>query len=80
MLRPIHQMTPAEFEALPDDIRFLYPTKDRSWGPSHTNYYTCEILYYCQQGGRLSVRVWESLSRSTRSYITFAVGKTPVVS
>jgi len=69
-------MTEAEFEALPEDIRFLYPT--RSWGPSHSNYYMCEILFHCQNGGTLSKQVWEGLGPFARSFIQWAIKRVPL--
>lgn len=73
-LTAITYMTQAEFEALPDDVRFCYPSRERSWNPSHSNYWMCEILHHVSNGGTLPRRVWKSLTSQEQSTIIFHCG------
>ena len=63
-MRPIHEMTSAEFDALPDAERFTYPNLGGP-GPSHTNYWLCAVAQHLQHGGELSQRIWDSMHKQT---------------
>jgi len=72
MLKPVHEMTRAEFDALPDDERFKYQNLGGP-GPSHNNYWICAIVQHIQFGGKISQRIWDGLGEHEKTYLKFAV-------
>ena len=67
MLKPIHEMTEAEFEGLPQKTRFKY--KPCFAGPAHTNFYICWLHHRLQEGRKICKRVWDSLRPCYQSHL-----------